>query len=150
MSRGALRVLVKCLRICVLCSVKQKEIVVQEDTADLFSTFSLKWVQDELQGRLEVCYASCLNLQNVTQLGGHHLMRLCLKITRILVFSLLQPISDLNSFHLHSLSFCTFSPSVFQFVCPPLCLLLHAFILLSAFFEEHMLYLSIKTQYGFS
>lgn len=113
---------------------------------------SLKVVQDELQGRLDVCYASCLNLQNVTQLGGHHLMRLCLKITSSHTCFLppsihirLILLSPALTIFLH-----TFSLPVFHFLSPPLCHLLHAFILLSACFEEHMLYLSIKTKYGFS
>lgn len=90
-------------------------------------------------------------IQNVTQLGGHHLMCLCLKITSSHTCFLppwipIRPVlfSPALTIFLHIFSF-----PVFHFLAPPLCLPPHAFILLSACFEEHMLYLSIKTQYGF-
>lgn len=139
MSGGGLRVLVKCLRVCAF-SVKHKEIVVQDDTADLFYTLSQQhgsvWVSRQI--RIMLCIFSQLTECHSSQQPPFDV-----------------PLFKNNSFaHLFSLcmtpsqSFSLFTIFSFTF-CPSLCPPHHAFILAWPCFEEYMLFLSIKTQHGF-
>lgn len=115
MSRGSLRVLVKCLRVCVF-SVKQREIVVQDDTTDLFSTFSRQqrsvWVARQFRCALHIllqptdCRSARRSQFDVLLFQNNFLTYL---------FSLCLTFS--SSVHFHSLSFVhitsRFSPFVF-------------------------------------
>lgn len=63
MSGGALRVLVKCLRVCAP-SVKQRETAVRDDTADLY----LEWSTRAVGLVMQIRYAESLPSTNKTSL----------------------------------------------------------------------------------